>query len=175
MVGVFNPCGWRRLKKQKYKAYNILIYNYLQTIRILFFTYKTDVLHEKGEKGIIIDYIIYSCYIYARARSCTLTTTQRQTFSPCLVVPSFLFPLIFPHGRNLVHSPPSVKFSFRRARRSDYFAPFCRLLSCLPYSLHAAVSARRYTQRKRAYLRSCAPCLSSSVSIFYTLKKSFTF
>lgn len=68
-----------------------------------------------------------------------------------------------------------VKFSLRRARRSGYFVPFCRLLPCLPYSLHAAVSARRHTQRKQAYSRSCAPYLSSSVSTFYTLKKSFAF
>ena len=70
---------------------------------------------------------------------------------------------------------PSVKFSFRRARRSGYFVPFCRPLPCLPYSLHAAVSARRYTQRKQAYSQSCAPYLYSSVSTFYTLKKSFAF
>ena len=70
---------------------------------------------------------------------------------------------------------PSVKFSFRRARRSGYFVPFCRPITCLPYSLHAAVSARRYTQRKQAYSRSRAPYLYSSVSMFYTLKKSFAF
>lgn len=70
---------------------------------------------------------------------------------------------------------PSAKFSFRRARRSGYFMPFCRLLSCLPYGLHAAVYARRHTQRKQAYSRSCALYLSSSVSTFYTLKKSFAF
>ena len=69
----------------------------------------------------------------------------------------------------------SAKFSFRRARRYGYFVPFCRPIPCLPYSLHAAVSASRHTQRKQAYSRSCAPCLSSSVSIFYTLKKSFAF
>ena len=70
---------------------------------------------------------------------------------------------------------PSVKFSSRRARRSGYFVPFCRLLSCPPYVLHAAVSARRYTQIKQAYSRSCAPYLSPSVSTFYTFKKSFAF
>nr|DAQ52389.1 MAG TPA: hypothetical protein [Caudoviricetes sp.] len=70
---------------------------------------------------------------------------------------------------------PSVKFSFRRARRSGYFVPFCRLIPCLPYSLHTAVSAHRYTQRKQAYSRSCAPYLSPSVSTFYILKKSFAF
>ena len=47
---------------------------------------------------------------------------------------------------------PSVKFSFRRARCSGYFVPFCHPILCLPYNLHAAVSARRYTQRKQAYL-----------------------
>ena len=70
---------------------------------------------------------------------------------------------------------PSVKFSFRRARRSGYFAPFCRLLLRLPYSLHADGSARRYTQRKQAYSQSYAPCLPASVSTFYTLKKKFRF
>ena len=68
---------------------------------------------------------------------------------------------------------PSVKFSFRCARRCAYFVPFCRFLSCPAYSLHAAVSARRHTQRKQAYLRSYAPCITSSVSIFCTLKKKF--
>ena len=70
---------------------------------------------------------------------------------------------------------PSVKFSSGRARRSGYFVPFCRPITCLPYVLHAAVSARRYTQRKQAYSQSCAPYLPASVSTFYTLKKKFRF
>ena len=37
---------------------NTLNYNTLQRLQDLFFTYNTDVLHKKGEKGIIIiDYI----------------------------------------------------------------------------------------------------------------------
>ena len=140
-----------------------------------------------------------------RARSCIHTTPARRTFSPRRAfLPAFhscsyLPPYIPPHGaqpRPLPYIPfpclaaslsvdhqartppsvlPSVKFSSGRARRSGYFVPFCRPLLCLPYSLHAAVSARRYTQRKQAYSRSRAPYLYSSVSTFYTLKKKFCF
>ena len=84
------------------------------------------------------------------------------------------FPSIIRHARR-PSVLPSANFSFRRARRSGYFVPFCRPITCLPYSLHADGSARRYTQRKQAYSQSCAPYLPASVSIFYTLKKSFAF
>ena len=67
-----------------------------------------------------------------------------------------------------------LKDSGRREQSHPTWVRGLKLL-CLPYSLHAAVSARRYTQRKQAYSRSCAPCLYTSVSIFYTLKKSFAF
>lgn len=57
--------GWgilllRAVKKQitKRNTCNTLIYNYLLTTQMLFFTYNTDVLHKKGEKGIIFIYII---------------------------------------------------------------------------------------------------------------------
>lgn len=148
-------------------------------------------------------YILYIVAIYTHARGAA-PTPLRHAEPFRLVVPScLLFPLPFipsPVPRSFVvvccaldaatprrslsvdHQArpppfvlPSVKFSFRRARCSGYFVPFCRPLSCLPYSLHAAVSARRHTQRKRAYLRSCAPRLLSSAPTFYTLKKSFTF
>ena len=56
--GVFCSHRRQRCKGQKRKTCNILIYNYLQAIQMLFFTYNTDVLHKKGEKGIIFIYII---------------------------------------------------------------------------------------------------------------------
>ena len=56
--GVFSSHRRQRCKGQKRKTCNTLIYNYLQAIQMLFFTYNTDVLHKKGEKGIIFIYII---------------------------------------------------------------------------------------------------------------------
>lgn len=68
-----------------------------------------------------------------------------------------------------------AKFSFRLRGAAPYFVPFCRPFPCRAYSLHAAVSARRHTRRKQAYLRNVAPYLITSVTTFYTHKKKFAF
>lgn len=77
------------------------------------------------------------------------------------------------------HSPPRFPPTIRHALRllhclRQNFLPGARgvpAISRPPYSLHATASARRHTQRKQAYLQSCAPYLLPSISIFYTLKK----
>lgn len=76
---------------------------------MLFFTYNTDVLHEKGEKGIIYIYIntIYSSYyIYTHARGAA-PTPLRHAEPFRLVVPSCLLspPLYPPTVRSLAPLP----------------------------------------------------------------------
>ena len=56
--GVFCSHRRQRCKGQRRKTCNTLIYNYLYVIQMIFFAYNTDVLHKKGEKGIIFIYII---------------------------------------------------------------------------------------------------------------------
>ena len=57
-VGCSTPADGEGSKNKECKAHNTLIYNHLQDARILFFTDETDVLHGKGEKGIIFIYTI---------------------------------------------------------------------------------------------------------------------
>lgn len=56
--GCLTPADREGSKSKEHKAHNTLIHNYLQALQMLFFTYNTDVLHEKGEKGIIFIYTI---------------------------------------------------------------------------------------------------------------------
>ena len=108
---------------------------------MLFFTYKTDVLHKKGEKGIIFIYIIryidnyiykytiYSSYIYTRARGAA-PTPLRHAESFRLVVPSSLPLLLLPFS-----SSPYIPHG-AQPRPLPYIPSPTPRRRCAPWMLH---------------------------------------